>query len=126
MIKCEQARDVCIARERALRLASTACGLYCKKKGEGRHLRLDGELALREVRVLLLGLKELLGGLALGETAANSSGLLDAEIKRLVSGLLERNPELSLLGLIDDSQDAGNRLADFGAIRRRLELAYPT
>lgn len=114
------------ARESERWLASTACGLYCKEEGRRRRLRLDGELALREVRVLLLGLKELLGGLALGETAANSSGLLDAEIKRLVSGLLERNPELSLLGLVDDSQDAGNRLADFGAIRRRLELVNPT
>lgn len=90
-------------------------GLYCKKEEEGRFLRLDSELALREVRVLLLGLKELLGGLVLGETAANGPGLLDAEIKRLVSGLLEGNPELGLLGLIDDSQDASNRLADFGA-----------
>lgn len=92
-----------------------ACRVYIARRRKRGGLRLDSELALGEVRVLLLGLKELLGGLVLGETAANGPGLLDAEIKRLVSGLLEGNPELGLLGLIDDSQDASNRLADFGA-----------
>lgn len=67
------------------------------------------------MRVLLLSLKELLGRLVLGEATANSSGLLDAEVKRLASSLLERGAQLVLLGLVDDSQDASNRLANFGA-----------
>lgn len=81
-------------------------------------LCLDSELALREVSILLLGLEELLSGLALGQATADSPGLLVAEIKRLVSSPLEANPQLRLLSLIDNSQDASNALADFSAARR--------
>lgn len=90
-------------------------GFICTRE----RLRPDSELAKREVSILLLGLQQLLGGLALGKATADSPGLLDAQIKRLVLGLLEADLQLSLLSLIDDSQDTSNALAKLGANRWR-------
>ena len=73
---------------------------------------LDGEVALREVP-LLLGL--LLGDkvlLVLGHSPADGAGLLGAEVERQVLLALVEEPELSPLVGVDDSKDLGDSLAD--------------
>ena len=73
---------------------------------------LDGEVALREVSVLLgllLGDKVLL---VLGHSPADGASLLGAEVERQVLLALVEDAELSALVGVDDGEDAGDRLAD--------------
>jgi hypothetical protein len=74
-------------------------------------LSLDSELALREVSKLLLLSDSLLASLVLGQTAADSTSLLGAKVKRSVLLGLVEETELITLGLVDDGQDASNGLA---------------
>lgn len=72
---------------------------------------LDGELPLGEVGLLLLLLEGLAGRLELGESPADGTGLLGAEVERrvLLAGVEEA--ELSPLLGVDDGQGPSNRLA---------------
>jgi len=72
------------------------------------HLSLNGVLAKREVGVLLLLLLGLERGLVLGKTAADSTGLLDAEVQGKEVLLLVEETELGTLSLGDDSHDTSN------------------
>ena len=77
---------------------------------------LDGEVALREVSVLLgllLGDKVLL---VLGHSPADGASLLGAEVERQVLLALVEDAELSALVGVDDGEDAGDRLADVVAV----------
>ena len=75
---------------------------------------------------LLLSLAlRLHGRLVLGETAAELTGELGAEVKRKVLLVLVEETELgSLLG-VDDGQDTGNRLADVVAARYPMLVLLP-
>ena len=75
-------------------------------------LRLDGEVALGEVGLLLsllLGDKVLL---VLGHSPADGASLLGAEVERQVLLALVEDAELGALVGVDDGEDAGDRLAD--------------
>ena len=77
---------------------------------------LDGEVALREVSVLLgllLGDKVLL---VLGHSPADGASLLGAEVERQVLLALVEDAELSALVGVDDGEDAGDRFADVVAV----------
>lgn len=80
------------------------------------YTHLDGEVALREVS-LLLGL--LLGDkvlLVLGHSPADGASLLGAEVERQVLLALVEDAELGTLVGVDDGEDTGNRLADVVAV----------
>lgn len=64
------------------------------------------------MRVALLGLGELAGGVLRRQTAADGTGLLGAEVKGKVLLALVEDPELSALLGVDDGQDTSDRLAD--------------
>lgn len=74
-------------------------------------LGLDGKLSLRESGSLL----ELLGGLSLtlgsSESLSDSSGLLSLKILGGVLLVLVELTELLTLSVVNDGQDAGNRLS---------------
>lgn len=77
---------------------------------------LDGEFALREVLLALLGLLQLSRGILGGQTATNGTGLLGAEIEGLVLLALEEQAHVvSLLG-VDDGKDTSDRLAEVVAV----------
>lgn len=73
---------------------------------------LDGVLALGEVPELLGGLLGEEGGLVLGHSPADGTGLLGAEVEGHVLLALVEDAELSALVGVDDGEDASDRLAD--------------
>lgn len=86
---------------------------------------LDGEVALREV-ALLLGL--LLSDkvlLVLGHSPADGASLLGAEVERQVLLALVEDAELGALVGVDDGEDAGDRLADVVAVSHTRQYAIP-
>lgn len=77
---------------------------------------LDGEFALREVLLTLLGLLQLSRGVLGGQTATDGTGLLGTEIKGLMLLALEEQAHVvSLLG-VDDREDTSDRLAEVVAV----------
>lgn len=62
---------------------------------------------------LLLGL---LGGLVLGESAAQGTGVLGSEVEREVRLVLVEQTELGALVEVDDGENAGDRLANVVAV----------
>lgn len=74
--------------------------------------RLDGELALGEVGGALLGLVGDSAGLLLGQSPADGTGLLRAEVEGSVLLVLVEQAELGALLRVDDGKDASDRLAD--------------
>lgn len=60
-----------------------------------------------------------LHGLVLGETAAEVASELGAEVKRKVFLVLVEQTQLGALVGVDNSQDAGDRLADVAAVWRK-------
>lgn len=62
------------------------------------------------------GLLELASGINLGQTAADSAGLLWAEVKWHVLLVLVEQAELCALVGVDDGQDLGDGLADIVAV----------
>lgn len=87
---------------------------------QAAHLSLDGKLALWEVNSTLLGLLELASRVLLGETAADGTGLLWAEVEWAVLLVLVEQAELSTLVGVDDGQDLGNGLADVVAVEEKV------
>lgn len=84
------------------------------------HLSLDGVLALREVGVALGGLLEDTGGILLGQTATDGTGLLGAEVEGKVLLVLVEQAKLGALVGVDDGEDLGDRLADVVAVERKV------
>lgn len=80
---------------------------------------LNSVLPLGEVDLLLALALGLQGSLVLGETAAESTGELGAEVKRSVLLALVEQAELSALVGVDDGQNASDRLANVVAVKRR-------
>ena len=66
----------------------------------------------------LLGLLELASRVLLGETAADGTGLLWAEVEWHVLLVLVEQAKLGTLVGVDDGQDLGNGLADVVAVER--------
>jgi hypothetical protein len=66
----------------------------------------------------LLGLLKSAGSVLLGKTAADSAGLLGAEIKREVLLVLVEETKLSPLLGVDDGEDTSDRLAEVVAVKR--------
>jgi hypothetical protein len=77
---------------------------------------LNGELPLGEVDLALALLVGGTGSLVLGETAADLTGELGAEIEGSVLLALVEETELGALVGVDDGHHAGNRLADIATI----------
>ena len=66
----------------------------------------------------LLGLLKSAGSVLLGKTAADSAGLLGAEVEREVLLVLVEETELSPLLGVDDGEDTSDRLAEVVAVKR--------
>ena len=66
----------------------------------------------------LLGLLKNAGSVLLGKTAADSAGLLGAEIEREVLLVLVEETKLSPLLGVDDGKDTSDRLAEVVAVKR--------
>lgn len=79
---------------------------------------LNSVLPLGEVDLLLALALGLQGSLVLGETAAESTGELGAEVKRSVLLALVEQAELSALVGVDDGQNASDRLANVVAVKK--------
>lgn len=86
------------------------------------HLSLDGVLALREVDVALGGLLKDTGGVLLGQTATDGTGLLGAEVEGKVLLVLVEQAKLGALVGVDDGQDLGDRLADVVAVEGTMSV----
>ena len=76
---------------------------------------LNSVLPLGEVDLLLALALGLQGSLVLGETAAESTGELGAEIERKVLLVLVEETQLSALVGVDDGENASDRLANLAA-----------
>jgi hypothetical protein len=59
------------------------------------------------------------GSLELGETAAEVTGELGAEVQRDVLLVLVEQTQLSALVGVDDGENASDRLANFGAVNEK-------
>jgi len=77
---------------------------------------LNGELPLGEVDLALALLVGGTGGLVLGETAAELTGELGAEIKRSVLLALVEETQLGALVRVDDGHHASDRLANIATV----------
>lgn len=86
---------------------------------------LDGELALGEVGGALLGLVGDSAGLLLGQSPADGTGLLRAEVEGSVLLVLVEQAELGALLGVDDGKDASDRLADVVAVERKFSPVSP-
>lgn len=79
---------------------------------------LDGVLPLGEVDGTLAELVGGLGTLVLGETAADLTGELGAEVEREVLLVLVEQTQLSALVGVDDSENTSDRLANLAAKKK--------
>lgn len=77
---------------------------------------LNGVLPLGEVDLLLDLLLGLLGGLVLGESATQGTGVLGSEVEREERLVLVEQAELGTLVEVDDGENAGDRLANVVAV----------
>ena len=84
-------------------------------KGCRRVSYLNGVLPLGEVDGTLAELVGGLGTLVLGETAADLTGELGAEVEREVLLVLVEQTQLSALVGVDDSENTSDRLANLAA-----------
>lgn len=66
--------------------------------------------------LLLDLLLRLLGGLVLGESAAQGTGVLGSEVEREERLVLVEQAELGALVEVDDGENAGDRLANVVAV----------
>lgn len=80
---------------------------------------LDGVLPLGEVDLALALALGGPGSLELGETAAELTGELGAEVQRDVLLVLVEQTQLSALVGVDDGENASDRLANFGAVNEK-------
>ena len=78
---------------------------------------LNGVLPLGEVDLPLPLSLRLLGGLVLGQTAADGTGVLGSEVEREVLLVLVEQAELRALVEVDDGEDASDGLADVLAVK---------
>ena len=77
---------------------------------------LNGVLPLGKVDLLLPLSLRLLGGLVLGHTAADGTGVLGSEVEREVLLVLVEQAELRALVDVDHGEDTSDGLADVLAI----------
>ena len=85
---------------------------------------LNGVFSLREVRLALLRLLQLLGLVLRRQTTTDSTGLLRAEVERQVLLVLVEETELRALLEVDDGQGAGDGLAEIVAIVHRGQSVF--
>ena len=78
---------------------------------------LNGVFPLGKVDLLLPLSLRLLGGLVLGHTAADGTGVLGSEVEREVLLVLVEQAELRALVEVDDGEDASDGLADVLAVK---------
>lgn len=83
---------------------------------------LNGVLPLGEVDLALPLLLSDEGGLVLGESSADGTGLLGSEVEREVLLVLVEQTQLSALVGVDDGQDTGDRLAEVVAAKEKKNL----
>lgn len=75
--------------------------------------------------LLLALLLRLLGGLVLGESAAQGTGVLGSEVEREELLVLVEQAELGALVEVDDGENAGDRLANVVAVKSIVSI-YPS
>lgn len=63
------------------------------------------------------------GGLVLGESSADGTGLLGSEVEREVLLVLVEQTQLSALVGVDDGQDTGDRLAEVMAAKKNPHVS---
>jgi hypothetical protein len=86
-------------------------------------LSLNGVLPLGEVDGTLAELVGGLGTLVLGETAADLTGELGAEVEREVLLVLVEQTQLSALVGVDDGENTSDRLANLAAKKKKFQSA---
>lgn len=96
--------------------------LLCSARSPGPSY-LDGELPLGEVGLALLGLLQNPRRVLRRQATADGAGLLDPEVKGQVLLVLVEEAELGTLLRVDDGKDAGDRLADIVAIRKKKNMS---
>lgn len=99
---------------RAQRQSSLRASLNTPSTGDPSYL--NGVLPLGEVDLALALLVGGTGGLVLGETAADLTGELGAEVKRSVLLALVEETELGALVGVDDGHHTSNGLANIATI----------
>lgn len=85
---------------------------------------LNGVLPLGEVDLALPLFLGGPGGLVLGETAAQLTGELGAEVEREVLLVLVEQTQLSALVGVDNGEDTSNRLANVAAVQSKSVFWY--
>jgi hypothetical protein len=105
---------LCLFRARKLspKMGAILSSPSVLRGGEGGASYLDGELALREVHLVLLGLLQLSRRVGGREASADRTGLLGSQVQGSVLLVLVEQTQLSALLQVDDSEHASDRLAE--------------